>query len=189
MANFTENAIKTSLIKLLNDRPLNKISVRDIVEDCGINRNSFYYHFQDIPTLIEEMIADEAREIIEQHPTIHSLDECFQVASQFILNDKKAIFHVYHSVERDVFERYLMNMCEYVATTYLDTIASDRQMNEQDRRILIRCTKCTCFGICIDWLNQGLPDDIMDDLHRFLSVGHSVLEILQHYMPEEFPEI
>ena len=54
MPNFTKNAIKASFMKLLNEKPLNKISVKNIVEDCGINRNSFYYHFQDIPSLIVE---------------------------------------------------------------------------------------------------------------------------------------
>ena len=43
MANLTKEAIKKSLIKLLNERPINRITVNDIVEDCGINRNSFYY--------------------------------------------------------------------------------------------------------------------------------------------------
>ena len=64
MANFTKRAIKSSFMKLLNEQPLSKISVRDIVEDCGINRNSFYYHFQDIPSLIEEIIKEEADKII-----------------------------------------------------------------------------------------------------------------------------
>lgn len=49
MANFTKQAIKASFMKLLSQKPLNKISVRDIVEDCGINRNSFYYHFRTSP--------------------------------------------------------------------------------------------------------------------------------------------
>ena len=44
MPNFTKQAIKDSFLKLLNQQPLSKISVRSIVEDCGINRNSFYYH-------------------------------------------------------------------------------------------------------------------------------------------------
>ena len=65
MANFTSKAIKASFLKLLNEKPLNKISVKDIVEDCGINRNSFYYHFQDIPALLEEMIREKAAEIIK----------------------------------------------------------------------------------------------------------------------------
>ena len=56
MPNFTKNAIKQAFIKLLHERPLKQITVKDIVEECGINRNSFYYHFADIPTLTEEII-------------------------------------------------------------------------------------------------------------------------------------
>ena len=41
MPNFTKMAIKASFIKLLNERPLNQITVKDIVLDCGINRNTF----------------------------------------------------------------------------------------------------------------------------------------------------
>ena len=76
MPNFTKQAIKDSFLKLLNQQPLSKISVRSIVEDCGINRNSFYYHYQDIPALLGEIIQDEVDMLIEQYPTISSLDEC-----------------------------------------------------------------------------------------------------------------
>lgn len=51
MPDFTERAIKASFMKLLNERPLNKITVKDIADDCGISRNSFYYHFEDVPRL------------------------------------------------------------------------------------------------------------------------------------------
>ena len=44
VTSLTKRAIRASFLKLLNERPLNKITVKDIVEDCGINRNSFYYH-------------------------------------------------------------------------------------------------------------------------------------------------
>ena len=66
MANLTKEAIKKSLIKLLNERPINKITVKDIVEDCGINRNSFYYHFSYIPSLIEEFVMGEANRVIDE---------------------------------------------------------------------------------------------------------------------------
>lgn len=89
--NFTKQAIKASFIKLLNEKPLNKISVRDIVEDCGINRNSFYYHFHDIPSLIEEIVMEEADMIIQKYPSIHSLNECVNVAFHFTLENKKAV--------------------------------------------------------------------------------------------------
>ena len=47
--------------------------VRDIVEDCGINRNSFYYHFQDIPSLLGEIVTEQTDELIRQYPTISSM--------------------------------------------------------------------------------------------------------------------
>ena len=75
MANFTKQAIKASFMKLLNQKPLSKISVRDIVEDCGINRNSFYYHFQDIPSLLGEIVTEQTDELIRQYPTISSMEE------------------------------------------------------------------------------------------------------------------
>ena len=55
MPNFTKKAIKETFVALLEERPLNRITVKDIVEACGINRNSFYYHFQDLPALLVEL--------------------------------------------------------------------------------------------------------------------------------------
>ena len=47
MPPFAKREIKNSFIKLLTERPISQITVKDIVEDCGVNRNSFYYHFGD----------------------------------------------------------------------------------------------------------------------------------------------
>ncbi|HBY72506.1 MAG TPA: TetR family transcriptional regulator, partial [Lachnospiraceae bacterium] len=58
---------------LLNERPLNRITVKDIVEDCGINRNSFYYHFEDMSSLVEEIMMEEADKIIDKYGSINSL--------------------------------------------------------------------------------------------------------------------
>ena len=43
MSSFTKDAIKKTLLQLLNERPLAQITVKDIVQTCGINRNTFYY--------------------------------------------------------------------------------------------------------------------------------------------------
>ena len=55
-----------SMLRLLEERPLNRITVKDIVEDCGINRNTFYYHFEDIPALIEAIILEQVNQIMAQ---------------------------------------------------------------------------------------------------------------------------
>ena len=71
MPNFTRKAIQETFITLLDERPLNKITVKDIVETCGINRNSFYYHFEDLPALVEEIVEEQVQVLILNHPTSH----------------------------------------------------------------------------------------------------------------------
>ena len=60
MANFTKKAIKETFVELLEEHPLSDITIKDIVEKCGINRNSFYYHYHDLPDLIEEIVKEDA---------------------------------------------------------------------------------------------------------------------------------
>ena len=60
MAGFTKEIIIQTLLELLNEKPLAKITVKDIVERCGVNRNTFYYHFRDIPDVMHFALKREA---------------------------------------------------------------------------------------------------------------------------------
>ena len=177
MPNFTRNAIKASFLKLLNQRPLNQITVKDIVEDCGINRNSFYYHFADLPTLLEEIMAEQVSMLVESHPTIDSVQEESDAIVEFVMGNKRAIYHIYNSLSRDVFERHLMEVCRYIVSTYLSTMLEST--DEADRATILRFHKCVCFGSIIDWLNGGMKDDIADYFRRVCALQKSGLERLE----------
>lgn len=165
MANFTKKAIKDTFLTLLEERPLNRITVKDIVEACGINRNSFYYHYQDLPALLEEVIAERVQALMSNHPTIDSMEESFDAALDFVLDHRRAVLHIYNSMSRDVFERYLMEVCRYVAATYIQSALAGRE-EEAHREMLIRYHKCACFGHIIDWLNSGMKDDVSAYFHQ-----------------------
>ena len=164
MPNFTRRAIKESFLKLLNQRPLNQITVKDIVEDCGINLNSFYYHFSDLPALVEEIMAEQVSAMVKNHPTVDSVQEGSDAIVEFVMHNKRAIYHIYNSVSRDVFERHLMEVCRYVVTTYLDGMLEE--VEEADRDAILRFHRCACFGSVIDWLNGGMKDDVSDYFRR-----------------------
>ena len=65
MPPFTKYALEASLKHLLAQKPLNKITINDITEDCGINRMTFYYHFKDIYDLVEWSCLEDARKALE----------------------------------------------------------------------------------------------------------------------------
>ncbi len=176
MPNFTEMAIKKTFMKLLNERPLNQITVKDIVEECGINRNSFYYHFQDIPALIEEIVTEEADRIIKKYPSIDTLEICLNAAVDFAMENRRAILHIYHSVNRAVFEQYLWKVCHYVVMTYGTTVFDGKQVKEEDRQLILRFYECVCFGIVIDWMNDGMPEQVHRKLSRLYELKKGMIE-------------
>ena len=170
MSNLTEKAIKASAMKLLNEKPLNQITVKDIVEDCGINRNSFYYHFRDLPSLIEEMILEQAEVLIAQYPSISSLEECLDAAVSFAMNNRRAAMHIYNSVSRDIYEQYLWQVCEHVVTVYVDSVIPEEAISGFDREVIIGFYKCACFGQILDWQRGGMKSDIKKRFMRMLEI-------------------
>lgn len=172
MPNFTEQAIKNAFLKLLNEKPLNKISVRIIADECGINRNSFYYHFRDIPSLIEEIVTDAADALIQKYPSINSIDEAADAAFNFTLKNKKAVLHICNSVNRNIYEHYLMKISEYIVKTYFETVFTNSEGNidPDDKDVIINFSKCALFGLYIEWINNGMRDDAIDKLKRLISL-------------------
>lgn len=66
MSELTKRAIQESFKKLLSNQPLDKITVKNITDDCGVNRNTFYYHYSDIYQLLEEIFLTEAQKSVER---------------------------------------------------------------------------------------------------------------------------
>ena len=125
-----------------------------IVEDCGINRNSFYYHFQDIPTLLEEIITEQAEELIETYPEIESLEKGLEVAIEFAIKNKNAVLHIYNSVNRDMYEQYTMRLCRHVVTKYL-AVAFKEQLSAEDETIAVRIISCASISVCAVHLSNS----------------------------------
>lgn len=176
MSNLTKQAIRTSFWKLLDERPLSKITVKDITDACGINRNSFYYHYPDIPTLIQEILADEVQRIIGEYPTIDSIEDCFRVSVAFAMENKRAILHVYNSVNRDLFEQYLWQSCEESVKAYFSTVAAGVSLREEDTNYLIRYQTCELFGVISSWLRDGMRWDMAAFLHRMYELRRGTFQ-------------
>ena len=174
MANFTRDAIKAAFLKLLEEHPFSEITVKNVVEECGINRNSFYYHFHDLPALLEEIVKEEADAVIEKYSSVHSVVECYDAIEEFASHRRRAIMHIYRSVSRDVFERYLMQICEYFITQYIDALLSeggiDGEMIERNRKIIVNYYKCLFFGVTIDWLNDGMKEEKAQEFRRIFKI-------------------
>ena len=178
MANMaiTKRAIHSAFMELLNERTLNKITVKDITDRCGINRNTFYYHYQDIPALVEEICAGEVERVVREYPSVHSLEECLTTLCSYAMKNRRAILHIYYSDNRLTYVNSLWRMCEHTATAFIDTLFAGRGLSERDKTLLIRYYKYECYGLIVDWISSGMKEDMLEDIHRIC------------YLKQEAPE-
>ncbi|MBQ6264232.1 MAG: TetR/AcrR family transcriptional regulator C-terminal domain-containing protein [Clostridia bacterium] len=166
MPNFTEQAIKQAFAQLIKERPLPKIKVKDIVERCGINRNSFYYHYADLPALVDSIISDVVDRLTSDHSAFSSFDDAFVCIVRFITANKASVYHIYSFVDHTVSERYLMSMCNKTVSAVFDRVYGGHKITDRDRKIIVRHFKEEFFGMLFNWLESGMKYDILAYFNR-----------------------
>lgn len=164
--NYTKTAIKTVFIQLLEEKPFNKITVKNIVDRCQINRNTFYYHFHSIPDLLENIVKEIADTIIKQYKSFDKPLDCILPFLEYCTEHKKALLNIYHSVQRDVFMESFERIEYYVANKYVNKVTENLPISNDDKKLLIRLYKCISVGILIDWLDDGMNYDLAEAFKR-----------------------
>ena len=178
MSLSARESIKASFRKLLEERPLREITVREIVQDCGVNRNSFYYHFKDIPALLEEIITEYADQIITSQGPAASLADCLETAARFAQENRQAVLHINQSAHRDLFELCLMRVCRRVVEDFAAAAIGSLRLRPEDREAIVRFYQCECFGQVVEWLNSGMRYDIAGQFRRICQLGEGMTELL-----------
>ena len=176
MSVFTEKAIQKAFISLLEEKPLKQITVLDIVKQCGISRNTFYYHFQDIPELMESILRENADSIIRENPKIESISDCINAVITTSLMNKRAVLHIYKSVNRNIFEQYHWKICEYVVTAYFNSNIQDVEISPEDKTAVICYMQSVCFGVVMLWLNNELDEDMQKYILRMCELKQGDLK-------------
>ncbi|MCD7866904.1 MAG: TetR/AcrR family transcriptional regulator [Clostridiales bacterium] len=178
MAGFTREIIMRTLIDLLNEKPLTKITVKDIVERCGVNRNTFYYHFRDIPDVVNAIMKREIDRIMEKRfDKWNNLADCLDFVFEEIRANQKDMLHIYRFVDRSIFADYLNRICESMLSEYISRKKQEKNVSEKDAEILVHYYKCTFVGILLDWLDNNMPENAEEDIRRFLQIGHTMIDI------------
>lgn len=91
----TKQALAESLKKLMRAKPFSKITVTEIVNDCGVNRKTFYYHFEDIYALLSWIFEEEAVNIIKKFYLLNDYDEAIEFIYEYISENKDLLRNAY----------------------------------------------------------------------------------------------
>lgn len=103
----TKQALAASLKRTMLKKPLSKISVRELIEDCNVNRKTFYYHFDDIYALVKWMLDQEAIELVKQFDLTVNYKEAISFTLDYVETNKHILNCAYDSMGRDGLKRFL----------------------------------------------------------------------------------
>ena len=151
MPSFTKKAIIESFLHLASKKPLEKITVRDVVDDCGINRNTFYYHFQDIFAVLEEICLSGTAKMKPALPLGEMLSDLFLVLIGYAGRYPRAMAHIAASIGQSGAERYFAKGFDGTVFTVLE-----RETGSADATELRTATvflRHAFIGLFVDWIN------------------------------------
>ena len=166
MAQETKQSIVNTFMQLLNEKSFDKITVTDIVSRCGINRNTFYYYYQDIYELLEEIFTDETDKIIKKHQHYDTWVEAFYLAVGFARLNKKAIYHIFNSVNRQILEDYLYKVIVKNLTEYVNPIAEELNADDEDKEALIMFYSSALMYMTLQWIQSGMKKNFSEYIDR-----------------------
>ena len=107
MSLATRKEFSAALKKLMAVKPINKITVRELVTECGMNRNSFYYHFEDIYALFKWMIEAEAVEVVRQYDLMLDYHEVVNFVLDYVENNQYLLANAYNAIGQAGLKRFL----------------------------------------------------------------------------------
>ncbi|WP_299994221.1 TetR/AcrR family transcriptional regulator [uncultured Clostridium sp.] len=186
MAQTTKRAFAESLKKLLSQKPLDKIKIADITNDCEVNRQTFYYHFKDIYDLLEWIYTNEATRALGDKKTYDTWQDGFYEIFEYILENKIFVINTYNSVSREYLERYLYNEAYYLLLGVVEEKSKDISVRDKDKAFIADFYKFAFVGLVIEWIRKGMREDPKDIIKRLNILIYGNIELaLERYRTDK----
>lgn len=176
MPNRTKEMLAESLMKLLARRTLDKITIQDIVDDCGYNRQTFYYHFHDIYDLIDWIFAAQTQELIEKCRACGSLDVGVEAVIAYMRENRRLILNILRSVNGEKLLDNLYRSAQSIVLSALENHPGVQELSSEYRELVAEGFKYALAGLLIDWMRAGIPEDRVSKVRTMKAVYIGALE-------------
>lgn len=158
MAKDTKRLIYETFIDLLSNKPFDKITVRDIVDACDINRNTFYYYYSDIYDLLEEIFTKELNELVEAQKSGTWITAFIKIANT-AYEHKRMINNICSSRSYDYLENYMYKALRHIMLDVVRHQAEGMNVPEADIEFIASFYEYAFVGIISEWFRTGMREE------------------------------
>ncbi|MBQ7535039.1 MAG: TetR/AcrR family transcriptional regulator [Stomatobaculum sp.] len=178
--NPTDELLYSAFRQLLAEKPYRKITVRDIVDRCHVNRNTFYYHFSGIPDLMDHYLSFRIGELLKETETCSDPFLALVPAAREFRNSRPAVLNLRDSAAWPSLLRHMAVLCRELSSRHMkasavpaaaESVASgSRGLSGPDHAALTRFYSASLYGCLLTWLENDMDYDLGADLVRVSSM-------------------
>lgn len=164
---LTKNALSHSLKELMEHTSLNKITVKQLVDHCGVNRQTFYYHFQDIFDLLGWIYKTEAVESIAKYRSYSTWTDGFYKIFCYIERNKTFCCNTLNSLGRNHLDSYLYEVTNDLIMGVINELSAGIEVSDEDKHFTANFYTLAFTGLVIQWMRDGTkepPNHIIEKL-------------------------
>lgn len=172
----TKKAIGYAFKELLLEKPFNKISVNDITDKCGINRQTFYYHFCDIRDLVEWICVEDAENALKDNRTYKNWVDGFLAIFDLLKKDRIFVLNIYKNAHRDLLENYLHKVTYDLLLNVVNEKAVNYLVREDDKEAIANFYKFGFVGIVLEWVENDMRQDVTEIVNQLAYLIHGTLD-------------
>lgn len=180
--NSTKLALEASLKNLLLKKPVDKITITDLTNDCGITRMAFYYHFKDIYDLVEWSCYEDASKALHGKKTYETWQEGLMQIFEAVMENKPFIMNVYHALSREQIENYLFRLTRDLIMNVIKECSKGMNITVSEQSFIADFYKYSFVGVMLDWIKKGMKEnyhEIVNDI--CITMSGNIKNSLQNF--------
>ena len=185
MATSTKKALADALKKTMAVKPIDRITVNDLVETCGVSRQTFYYHFDDVYDLLEWVFEEDANANLPSEVVYDNWKRDVTLWFQYLNDNASFALNVYNSNSRLYMLRYIRGRLRECIRSFAEIVAEDRSIDCQDFEFIVEFYSHIVVGLIAQWMDQGmqLPREITTE--KVLKVlDNSIENIMERFQKD-----
>lgn len=159
MLNRTKTHLVQAFKKLAETRAFDKITIQDICDESGYNRQTFYYHFHDIYDMLEWVIKSELDAALFEGDEVTSWQEGVSRIARYMVDNRRVAVNLCVSLNREELENYLYAANYRLARTLIEKSPQGARISDRDADFIANLLKYVSVGFMLDWVRGGMAED------------------------------
>ena len=145
-----------ALKHLMAQKPLNKITIAEVMRACGMARQHFYYHFEDIPALFRWVLEKKKEQIVQTALEQESPEKGLRYFLLMAINATPYVKKAMQSNYRDELDHLLT---EYVYLLFEQIVEREglyQTLTRAELKFVLRYHSQAVLSIIRDWTDEDM---------------------------------